>query len=99
VSEIDDIRQRQTITPPRQISRAAADELLAELTGLLETHLEESDALTSGEIQQALGISYERTLRLLHELKRAGKIESVRVGRENLSGALMFIPAYRLRRG
>lgn len=55
-------------------------------------------ALTAHELMDALGLSIERTRRLLKDLLRSGQCEAVKVSRVDISGRVQSVPAYRLRK-
>lgn len=50
--------------------------------------------MTRDEVQQTLGITEYKSLSLLKDLKRKGKLRVVWVKRETVSGILAPVPAY-----
>lgn len=52
---------------------------------------------TSRELQKALGLGTDRTLRMLHDLDDAGRLMTRRVRRKILGGTTMTLQAYALK--
>jgi len=71
---------------------------------LLESLLQESndlgpnDAWTMEELYQKSGIGRDRLRRKMHELKRAGKVEPVKVRRLNLGDDPQTVQGYRFKK-
>lgn len=55
------------------------------------------DARTAQEMADDAGISVPRVRRALQQLARAGRLESHRVRRPDLSGRVQLLPAYTIR--
>jgi predicted ArsR family transcriptional regulator len=55
------------------------------------------DARTAQEMADGAGISVPRVRRALQQLARAGRLESHRVRRADLSGRHQLVPAYTVR--
>lgn len=78
------------------------NELLEALYQALDKPVENNDppgAMTRQELQESLGWSDKRILKELHRLNDEGRLESVMVSRETLTGIWRKIPAYRLMDG
>jgi len=71
-------------------------ELLAAIETALSTTESPEGAMTMQELMAASGANEKAMRTRLRALKNAGRLEVVRVGRENLAGYVTPVPAYRL---
>lgn len=73
-----------------------AAEVLQELERAAALVADAGDAFTLRDLQEATGWGSIRTRNLLRQAKKAGRLEVVRVQRENLAGYLQATFAYRI---
>lgn len=70
-------------------------ELLAALEDAFLSATDPEGAMTMAELVETTGMSDKSLRPRLLKLKRSGKLEAVRVVRENLAGYRQPVPAYR----
>lgn len=58
---------------------------------------DDSGALTSHELADALGVSHVTVLVYLKRVKRAGQLEVVRINREGVDGRVSPVTGYRVK--
>lgn len=73
-------------------------EIIEALVELMKRQPEASGGwLRSAEIQKALGLSHKTTMKYLHELNDAGRLETSYVATRAITGYETRSPAYRLK--
>lgn len=70
-------------------------ELMEELEAIYRQQGPE-DALTTDELSHVLGVGHAAVRRRLRAVKKAGRLQAVRVQRENLAGQPHTVTAYRI---
>ena len=91
-SQYGKVKNGENMTPSTKIT---AEEWVAELDKWAASGPQQQNkAMTSAEIQELLGLTRGRTLKLLRALVGCGTAKCVYVQRTNIAGATTSIPAY-----
>lgn len=75
----------------------SADDLLQSLCDLMAEQSSAAPGLTSREMAERSGLPQSRIMKLLHQAASAGRLESDRVMRRSIDGALRPASVYRIR--
>lgn len=87
--------EKYEVPPHAEVTAPHIDELLRALQEA-STHNEEEGA-TVRELMECTGWPLKRVRERLRAIKKEGRLEYVRVYRENIMGSMSSVPAYRLK--
>jgi len=82
------------VPPAPEVAAPYIDDLLRALE---EAQGHEEQGVTSQELADSIGWSTKRVLRRLHELKASGRLEIVKMYRQNIVGVTTLRSGYRLK--